>query len=150
LLFRSVCGIVRVVFKYFSIYLHIMSEVFYEDSKFYYRFKSVFKAFIYSILSIALLACTADDPNMLKFELVIENHRFSPEEIIIPSNTKVKLIIHNNDDSAEEFECLAIRKEKLVPAKSTVSVIIPALQSGMYDFFGEFHPNSAIGKIKVQ
>jgi hypothetical protein len=87
---------------------------------------------------------------MLKFELLIENHRFIPEEIIIPSNTKVKLLIHNKDDSAEEFECLAIRKEKLIPAKSSVSMIIPALQSGIYDFVGEFHPNSAIGRIKVK
>ena len=127
-----------------------MFEIFYEYSKLHHACKSVFRTLILCTLSALLPGCTSDDPNMLKFELLIENHRFIPEEIIIPSNTKVKLLIHNKDDSAEEFECLAIRKEKLIPAKSSVSMIIPALQSGIYDFVGEFHPNSAIGRIKVK
>jgi hypothetical protein len=53
----------------------------------YLSYKYAFKIFLYLTLSVFVTACADDDPNMLKFELVIQNHRFSPKESVTPSNT---------------------------------------------------------------
>ena len=106
---------------------------------------------IYTIIAFCfLIGCSKSTSDMQERELTIQNHRFTPEEIIIPANTKIKLIIHNEDNEAEEFECPSLRREKIIPSKSTTSIIITPLKKGLYEFFGEFNKDTAQGKIKVE
>jgi hypothetical protein len=100
-------------------------------------------------LSCLLISCSNNSEELPVFELSIENHRFTPEEVLIPANTKVNLIIYNKDHEAEEFDCPSIRREKIIPGNSKSNVIIAPLQTGVYEFFGEFHPHEAKGRIKV-
>jgi hypothetical protein len=37
------------------------------------------------------------------YEIEIKDHLFYPDEIHIPKNTKIKLIVNNTDPTAEEF-----------------------------------------------
>ncbi|MGH8034000.1 MAG: cupredoxin domain-containing protein, partial [Lysobacterales bacterium] len=39
-----------------------------------------------------------------EFTLVIKEHRFEPERLEVPANTRVKLIVDNQDSTPEEFE----------------------------------------------
>jgi len=97
-----------------------------------------------------LVSCGNSDTSLQTFEITIENHRFSPEELVIPANTKIKLIIHNKDTEAEEFECPSLRREKIIPSQSTTSIVIRPLKNGVYEFFGEFNKDTAQGRIKVE
>ena len=109
--------------------------------------KNLYKLF----LALILVACTDNNnQNITTINLAIRNHCFTPEEIILEKNTRVNLIITNYDNIAEEFECLAIHREKLIPANSTVKLSIPPLKEGIYEFIGEFNPNSAKGRFKVE
>jgi len=70
----------------------------------------------------------------LQVNLTIKNHRFEPVELKVPANQRVKLIVINHDDSAEEFESYSLNREKLVPANGKAVIFIGPLKPGRYDF----------------
>jgi hypothetical protein len=82
--------------------------------------------------------------------LNIKGHQFQPAEISIPANTKVKLRIHNQDATPEEFESHSMHREKLIPAGAKRVIYIGPLDAGSYEFYGEFNPKTAKGRIIVK
>jgi plastocyanin len=101
---------------------------------------------LHALLAVALL-CTsafAADP---EFNLVIRDHKFQPAELRIPAGKKVKLLIDNQDATAEEFESHALNREKVIPPKSKAVVFIGPVKAGRYPFVGEFHEKTAKGVI---
>ena len=82
-----------------------------------------------------------------EFNLVIRNHKFEPEEIRVPAGKRVSIYVSNEDVSAEEFESPALKVEKVIPGKSKGLVRVGPLAPGRYEFFGEFHPNTAKGVV---
>ncbi len=81
------------------------------------------------------------------FTIEIKDHLFYPAEIIIPAHKKVKLIIYNQDETSEEFESYELNREKIIMGKRKGIVFIGPLEPGEYPFFGEFNPETALGKI---
>lgn len=103
-----------------------------------------------SLIFIILLAITSvAHAEMPVFELQIKDHQFTPAELQIPSGTKVKLLVRNMDSSPEEFESYELNREKIIPGNSEATVYIGPLERGTYGFFGEFHMDTAVGKIIV-
>lgn len=98
------------------------------------------------LLILALLPCLAigAEPEYL---LTIRDHRFVPAELRVPAGKKIKLIIDNQDATAEEFESHALNREKVIPPKSKASVFIGPLKPGQYPFVGEFNEKTAKGVI---
>jgi len=100
---------------------------------------------------IVCMVCTtlaqADKP---VFKIEISNHLFMPAEIVIPANTKVKLMVHNLDATSEEFESYELNREKVIMGKRKAVIFVGPLAPGEYPFFGEFHPETAQGKIIVE
>ena len=84
------------------------------------------------------------------FELEIHNHLFHPDTLVIPANTKVKLIIYNRDPTPEEFESYELNREKVILGGRKGIVFIGPLAPGEYPFFGEFNPHTALGTIIVE
>jgi Cupredoxin-like domain len=85
-----------------------------------------------------------------EYKISIREHRFVPAEITIPANTKIKLIVINEDASPEEFESHELNREKIVTGNGKITVFIGPLKPGRYPFFGEFHMNTAQGAIIVK
>ena len=81
------------------------------------------------------------------FNVVIENHKFTPDRIEIPAGKKVKLLIDNRDATPEEFESHALKIEKVIPGKTKASVFVGPLKPGEYKFVGEFNEKTAQGVI---
>jgi len=81
--------------------------------------------------------------------LALKNHLFNPSELIVPANTKIKLVINNRDPSAEEFESDELNRKKLITGNSQVILFIGPLSPGEYSFSGEFHIKTAQGKVIV-
>lgn len=79
--------------------------------------------------------------------IVIKDHRFQPAEVHVPAGKRIQLVIDNRDPTAEEFESLELRREKIVPGRSRASLWVGPLPAGEYPFFGEFHPKTAQGKL---
>ena len=79
--------------------------------------------------------------------LVIRDHRFIPAEVTVEAGTKIKLVIENQDATAEEFESYELNREKVVAGKSQITVFVGPLAPGRYPFFGDFHKESAAGVL---
>ena len=85
-----------------------------------------------------------------EYFLTIENHVFSPAKLVIQANEKVVLKITNKDAVAEEFDSFDLNREKVIFSGKQATIYIGPLEPGIYEYFGEFHPNSARGKIIVE
>ena len=86
----------------------------------------------------------ADEPT---FELTIRNHQFEPAELQVPANTKIKLVVKNADATPEEFESNELRREKIIPGGHEAIIYVGPLAPGSYPFFGDFHPQTARGRL---
>ena len=107
-----------------------------------------------AVLAVLMLGWLAAAPVAFaaepEFTLVIRDHKFQPTELRVPANTKVRLIVDNQDSTAEEFESKDLKREKVIPPKSKGTVLIGPLKPGRYSFVGEFHEKTAKGVIIVE
>ena len=101
----------------------------------------------FSAFSFLTSASFAETP---EFKLSIKDHIFNPETLEIPADTKVKLIVKNEDKTPEEFESHDFKREKIIPGGATATISVGPLKPGEYKFFGEFNPKTAQGKILVK
>lgn len=83
-------------------------------------------------------------------EIEIRDHLFFPPEVVIPADTKVKLLVRNLDPTPEEFESYELNREKVISGNSQAVIFIGPLPAGEYPFFGEFYPKTAQGKVRVE
>ena len=84
------------------------------------------------------------------YEIFIKDHTFTPAEIIVPAGEKIKLIVHNQDPTPEEFESDDFRREKIIPGNSKATILVGVLKPGKYHFFGEFNLDKANGYLIVK
>ena len=101
------------------------------------------------LVAVAALAATApmhaDD--LPTYTLVMRAGRFIPETLDVPANTRFRLLLKNEGPGAEEFESIELRKEKVLAPGASSFLIFQPLKPGAYKFFGEFHPDTAQGRI---
>ncbi len=110
----------------------------------------------FAYLAAALLAVTAmlggparaDEPVI--HNIVIKDHKFDPEVVTIPAGTRVRLQVKNMDATPEEFESKQFKVEKVIAGNSEAAIMVGPLKAGTYIFFGDFHENTAQGKLVVQ
>ena len=100
--------------------------------------------FLLSLLLCVSLPVSAKTP---VFEIEIRHHLFHPEELRIPANTKVKLVVRNRDATPEEFESYEMNREKVIMGGRKANIFIGPLAPGSYPFFGEFNPKTAQGRV---
>lgn len=101
-------------------------------------------AFIALLFAVAASPALADDETV---NLVIQDHRFVPDEVVVPAGKKVKVVIENRDATPEEFESHELNREKVIAGKSTATVWIGPLKPGRYPFVGEFNETTAKGVV---
>lgn len=103
--------------------------------------------FAVALIATAFTASAADAPQI---EIVIKDHMFHPAEVTIPANTKVKLLVKNEDSTPEEFESHSLNREKIIPGNSKAVIWVGPLPPGEHKFFGEFNEATAQGKLIVK
>jgi plastocyanin len=101
-----------------------------------------------TLLVVAAAPARAADP--VEINLTIEKNRFAPEEIRVKAGAPFVLVITNKDGSPEEFESKDLRIEKVIPGGKTVRLRMPSLKAGSYAFIGEYHEQTAKGRIVVE
>jgi hypothetical protein len=109
------------------------------------RLKGASMKLLFALLSSLLFLCAwAADAEVA---LVIRDHRFDPAEIRVAADQKIKLVVHNQDATPEEFESHELNREKLIAPGAKANIFIGPLKPGRYPFFGEFHEKTARGAI---
>jgi hypothetical protein len=100
--------------------------------------------FCVAVLPAFAFAADAD------YTLLIENHRFQPESLVVPAGKKLRLSVENRDATPEEFESHDLNREKVIPANGKAIIFIGPLDPGRYPFIGEFNEKTAQGNIVAQ
>ncbi len=98
---------------------------------------------VFWVVALVTLAFTssalADDPT---FPIVMKNNQFVPSEVQIPAGVKVKLVVHNDNQTTSEFESNQFHREKVVGPGQEITVYVGPLDPGSYEFFDDFHPQT--------
>jgi plastocyanin len=81
------------------------------------------------------------------FTITIKDHKFDPAEVRVPAGKPVILVVKNADATAEEFESSTLKVEKIIPGGQQGTVHLRPLAVGSYVFIGEFHSDTANGKV---
>jgi heme/copper-type cytochrome/quinol oxidase subunit 2 len=110
---------------------------------------STAKTLVATIASLAMLAIFAapsradDDSSILKFD----RGTVEPARLTLPANTPVKLQVINAGDAAVEFESFELHRERVVQPGQTITVNIPRLAPGTYEFVDDFSHGAVKGEI---
>ena len=105
----------------------------------------LFRLFVFAADSLA----GSTEP---EYVIKIAHHQFVPAELHIPTGVKVRIILDNQDDTAEEFDSHSLNREKHVPPKSQATIFIGPLAPGRYIYEGESEVagGPALGVIVVE
>jgi plastocyanin len=95
------------------------------------------------------LTAVADSAEVV-VELSIKDHKFEPAELSLPASKPIKILVKNLDASAEEVESKDLGFEKVIGGNSEGIIRLKALQAGNYGFYGEYHEDTAKGRIVVK
>ena len=107
----------------------------------------IFQASFLLIGSLLALSSVAQADEKPVFNLAIKDHKYVPDTLKVPANQEFKIVVENQDKTPEEFESTDLKREKIVGGGSKINVNINALKPGEYKFFGDFHQDSAQGKV---
>ncbi len=112
------------------------------------RNRRILLAACLAILSIRPPVAVAED--MPTLQLTVKDGHFYPETVEAPAGKKFRIVVKNEGSSPEEFESLELRKETVLAPGVTRSVVFAPMKPGTYKFFGDFHPDTAKGRIIVK
>jgi len=105
------------------------------------------------LVPLAALSATLAFPGHAadtELQLVIKNHQFQPAEIKGPAAQKLRIQVHNQDSTPEEFESHSLKREKIIPGGAKATILVGPLKPGRYEFFGEFNPATAKGTLVIE
>jgi plastocyanin len=99
------------------------------------------------LIAVALTAPASLRADETPYVLTIKDHVFSPAVLEVPAGQEFEIIVRNEDVTPEEFESIELDREKVVAGGAEIRVRIDALRPGKYDYYGEFHMETAFGQI---
>jgi hypothetical protein len=87
-----------------------------------------------------------------EYIIKILHHQFVPAELHVPKGIKIRIVLDNQDDTAEEFDSHSLNREKHVPPKSQAAIFIGPLAPGryVYESESEVAGGAALGVIVVE
>ena len=94
-----------------------------------------------------LVAFSSSNAYGQDYELIIKDHKFTPQTLEVPAGKKVKVIVKNQDSTPEEFESYELNREKIIKGNGQITLFVGPLKPGSYPFFGEFNKETAKGVI---
>jgi hypothetical protein len=116
------------------------------------RKPTVLKALALAFATGAALAVAmpsfADDAAMP--QLRFEHGNFAPAQLNVPANKPFKVQVTNASGAAIEFESFELHRERVVAPGETITVHLPSLAPGSYQFFDDFHHEVPKGLIVSQ
>ncbi len=97
-------------------------------------------------IAAALCVCFAAPPARAAdepvFEIEMKDGVIIPSRLEVPAKTRFKILVKNTGKIPAEFESAELRKEVVVPAGRTATMIIRTLDPGEYKFFDDFQPGA--------
>jgi plastocyanin len=81
------------------------------------------------------------------YEIRFQDHHFAPQNLTVAAGQPLIIKVINSSNETIEFESFKLNREKAMSPGETISVHLPALSSGSYDFYDDFHQDVPEGSI---
>lgn len=98
-----------------------------------------------SLAVITSFAAAAKDP--MTFEITLKGQTFTPAELKVPAGTPFIIKLKNENDAPAEFESKDMKFEKIVAGHSEILAKVKALPGGEFEYYDEYHEDTARGTI---
>jgi hypothetical protein len=128
----------------------VLKTLDFSNTNHYHLRQGVFMKKLFAALTLFAFLAAPSLAADKEYPIVIKNHFFEPAEVKVPANQKVKLIVHNQDSTPEEFESHSLNREKVIAPGAKASIFIGPLKPGRYPFVGEFNEKTARGVIVAE
>jgi hypothetical protein len=99
------------------------------------------------VLVVATCCASARAEDVFSASITIRGHKFEPSELHVPAGKRIVLTVINADPLSEEFDSPALKAEKVIAGSSEAIVRIAPLKPGTYEFVGEYHEETAKGRV---
>ncbi len=103
--------------------------------------------FIAIALQSFLIGQTNEGSSDKPLEIDFSDHKFSPQLLPVPAGRPLQIKVVNLSKETIEFESFSLNREKVVEPGKSITVHLPALKAGSYDFFDDFHQDVPEGAI---
>jgi plastocyanin len=100
-----------------------------------------------ALLVVAACHSVARAEDAFNASITIHGHKFEPSELHVPAGKRIVLTVINADPLSEEFDSAALKAEKVIAGGSQGIVRIAPLKPGTYEFVGEYHEETAKGRL---
>jgi len=80
-------------------------------------------------------------------EIRFDNHHFAPQTLTVPAGQPLMIKVVNSSKETIEFESFKLNREVAMTPGETITVRLPALSPGSYDFYDDFHQDVPEGAI---
>ncbi len=114
------------------------------------RSRLVAAAISFMIAAPSLAATTlpaADASDAAAPALSFRDGHFEPATLTVPANAPVALRVTNLSGETIEFESFKLNRERVIGPGGTITVQLPPLSPGTYDFYDDFHQNVPEGSL---
>jgi hypothetical protein len=105
------------------------------------------KQLLFIALTISVEGVTPSNSMDKIPEIHFSKHQFSPQTLVIPAGQPLQIKVVNSSREKIEFESFSLNREKVVEPGESITVRLPALRAGSYDFFDDFHQDVPEGTI---
>ncbi len=75
------------------------------------------------------------------------DHHFSPQTLLVHAGQPLVIRVVNQSKERIEFESFRLNRERVIEPGESVTLRLPALRAGSYDFFDDFHQDVPEGVI---
>jgi Cupredoxin-like domain len=100
---------------------------------------------------VPLLVCafplSARSGSSATIALQFKDHHFTPQNLVVPAGQPLAISVANASKETIEFESFKLNREKAITPGETITVRLPALSPGSYDFYDDFHQDVPQGTI---
>ncbi|MGH7781308.1 MAG: cupredoxin domain-containing protein [Candidatus Binataceae bacterium] len=100
-----------------------------------------------ALLFTASTAMTAAGDTAAPLELQFKDHHFTPQNLTVPASQALVIKVINASNETIEFESFKLNREVAMTPGETITVHLPALSPGSYDFYDDFHQDVPQGSI---
>ncbi|HWZ95111.1 MAG TPA: cupredoxin domain-containing protein [Opitutaceae bacterium] len=108
------------------------------------------KALVFICLTTFVAGASPSNPPETIPEIRFANHRFSPQTLLVQAGQPLQIKVVNSSREKIEFESFSLNREKVIEPGKSITVRLPALRAGSYDFFDDFHDNVPEGVIVAE
>jgi len=105
-----------------------------------------FKLLTFAAFLLAATTALADAQDST-IGIRFENHHFTPQTLTVPAGQRLAIKVENASNETIEFESFKLNREVAMTPGQTITVHLPALSPGSYDFYDDFHQDVPEGAI---